>query len=84
MQASTALQQSCTRGKGNRFFLSSQHGGEGKGRGGRGEGGGGGEQAAGEEEEEEEEEEEIRTRMHPFHSNATELYSWAKAIVSFK
>ena len=31
MQASTALQQSCTRGKGNCFFLSSQHGGEGKG-----------------------------------------------------
>ena len=37
-----------------------------------------------EEEEKMDEEEEIRTRMQSFHSNATELYSWAKAIVSFK
>ena len=39
MQASAAMQQSCTCDKGNCFFTS-QQGGEVKGGGGRGEGGG--------------------------------------------
>ena len=73
MQASAAMQRSCTCDKGNCFFTS-QQGGEGKGGGGRGGGGepvgGGGGQD--------------QNYNAVFHSNAAELYSWTKATVSFQ
>ena len=74
METSTAIQQSCTRDKGNCFLTSQEGGGERNGGGGRGEDGEEGEQTpeggGGRD----------QNYNTVFRSNAAKLYSWAKAI----